>query len=189
MKILSLVVRVVAVFATVLVIIFRNTTSRVKVLRHAISMLMLILFAVRLTRGGVLGGVISGDEVLTLPVGSDEATCLFEVRSKVHMLFPAHNLGFHSATCFSPLVHNLLRLFITTFLLQFPVLVLKPDLFHLLFINVSSGIVVEVVRAAFEPVLGLELHGVASRVELAKGVSAYSLFFLAEVVGLRDLLL
>lgn len=118
--------------------------------------------------------------MLALPIGPNKSSRLLKISCIVYVFLSPLNLGFHATTCLSPLVHNLFGFLISSFFLELPVLVLKPDLFHLLLVNVASRVVVEVAGAPFKSILRFKLHWVARSVKLVERMRANSFLLLTK---------
>lgn len=97
-------------------------------------------------------------KIFTFPVRSNKPTCFLKIGRKVNVFFLTKNFSFNSCACLRPLVQNLFRLFISSFLLKFSILMFKPNMLKFLFNYVVRWIVVEVIRATFKSVLGFELN-------------------------------
>jgi len=139
----------------------------------------------------LFGGIIVRIEVFTLPVCAHEASRFFEVRSKVNVLLFPKYFCLHSSTRLGPLVQNLFRFFVSSFFLEFSVLMFKPDWFEFLFSDIVCWVIVEVRGTTFKPVLGFKLHWflpscrLISRIECIKRFSPYCFFWLVERWSIR----
>lgn len=74
------------------------------------------------------------------------------------MFFLSLHFRFHTGTGLRPLIHSILSLFISSFLLKLLVLLLKPQGFQSLLNVVICWIVIEIIRASFKPVLRNKLN-------------------------------
>jgi len=107
------------------------------------------------------------------------------------VLFFALHLGLHTRTGATPLVEDLLVLFVSSFLSKLSVLVLEPCQLLLLFHYVVRGIVVEVGRTSFKAINSLKLDAVylavvVSQIGGVKGLKRmffHGLFRLCESSG------
>ena len=106
----------------------------------------LFIPVVRLFSGRIqYSGVVVGVEVLRLPIFADESSGLGKVSCEVDVFFAALNFSFESTTSLTPLLEELLSLFIPTFVCELLVLGVEPHLLEFLFSRMASGVVVLVV--------------------------------------------
>jgi hypothetical protein len=92
---------------------------------------------------GVCGGflkkrVVQWIEVLSLPVLSDIASSVLKVGAYRLMLLLTLDFSLYPLLRITPFLHCLLELLLPSLFLEDPVLVLKPDLLHFLFLHISS---------------------------------------------------
>ena len=85
-----------------------------------------------------------------LPIGADEAPSLLEIRRIVKMLLASLDLGFHATASLLPFSEIGGRLLISSLVGEDLVLVLPPDSFQLLLLQVIGRVVPEVIRSSFE---------------------------------------
>ena len=83
-------------------------------------------------------------------IGPDEPTGFFKVCCLINLLFAPLNFGLHSASGLAPFAKVGMVLLVATLVRQLLVLVREPDLLQLLFLNVSSRVVSEIVTSALE---------------------------------------
>jgi hypothetical protein len=103
------------------------------------------------------------------------------------MFFLPLDLRFHTGTCLRPLIHRVLSLFISSFLLKLLILLLEPHCFQSLFNVVISRVVIEIIRTTFKPVLRNKLNFLwliswhIYSVECTEGLGFYGSFRLFEI--------
>ena len=66
----------------------------------------------------------------------------------------------------TPFLHCLIELLLPSLFLEDPVLVLKPDLLHFLFLHVSSWDIAKEIRLSLKSILRLKLDWLPSRIEV-----------------------
>lgn len=139
----------------------------------------------------LLSRIIVGVEVLTLPVCAHKSTSFFKVSGEVNVLLFAKYFCFYSSACLRPLIQNLFCLLVSSFFLEFSILMLKPHGFKFLFNYVVRRIIVEVRGTTFKPVLSLKLNWLLSTwclissIECFKRFGPYCLFWLIERRNIR----
>lgn len=69
------------------------------------------------------------------------------------MFFFSLNLSFHAATSGCPLIKNLLGFFVTALFLQLTIFGVEPNFLKFLFSHSVGWVVVEIIGAAFKPIL------------------------------------
>lgn len=120
--------------------------------------------------------VIVGVEIFTLPICAHESSSFLKIGCEVNVFFLAKNFCFNPRSSLRPLVQNLFSLLISSFLLQFSILMLKPDWFKFLFNYIVGGIVMKVRRTTFKPVLSLELNWLLTTCCLIRSVKCFKWF-------------
>jgi len=93
--------------------------------------------------------------VLTLPAGPGPSSSLFKVGGDIEVLLFASNLRLHSSSGLAPFFHHFFGFFFTTFVSELLVLGFEPEFLQLLLEGLTSGIVILIVRAPFEPILSV----------------------------------
>ena len=92
-----------------------------------------------------MGWVVIRVPILCLPIGSNETSRLFEVRSLIEMFFSALDLSLHAATSLAPLSQVSRCFFIAPLVAKLFVLVFEPDCFEFLLFKIIGRMVHEIV--------------------------------------------
>jgi hypothetical protein len=99
-----------------------------------------------------MGVEVLGFEILTSP-----ATCFLKVCSGVNIFFFTSDFRFHPSSSLTPIDNCLLGFFLSSFISQLFVFLIKPKLFKLLLVSQASWIIELIVAPSFKAILFVEL--------------------------------